>query len=78
MEIESGVTIGELSMTQGATSEIDSRARIGVRRWLEEAWRHGEIVADDDGLETNEPARRPNRFEVSRREAEAPARDVMH
>ncbi len=29
---------------------VASREQRRVRRWLEEAWRHGEIVADDDGL----------------------------
>ena len=37
---------------------VSSREQRRVRRWLEEAWRHGEIVADHDGLlpeETEEP-----------------------
>jgi len=47
----------------------------GVRRWLEDAWRHGEIVDDDDWVETIEPARQPNRFDVSHRAGEAADQD---
>ena len=72
MEMETVFADREPSMTTEAPQAADRRALAGVRRWLEEAWRHGEIVVDDDELETRGPARPSNRFEVSRREAEPP------
>ena len=35
-----------------APHEADRSAQLGVRRWLEDAWRHGEIIVDNDGLAT--------------------------
>jgi hypothetical protein len=32
-----------------------SQAQRSVRGWLEEAWRHGEVVADVDGLLHEQP-----------------------
>jgi hypothetical protein len=80
MESESVVVAGEARVVVevvDASPEVDSRASIGVRRWLEDAWRHGEIIVDNDGLEVAGPARQPNRFETSRRTAGAPEPGVM-
>jgi hypothetical protein len=35
-----------------------------VRQWLADAWRHGEVVADDDGACTAAAARPVDRFAV--------------
>jgi hypothetical protein len=45
----------------------------GLSRWLEEAWRHGEIVADHDGVlleRSDQP--RPDRFRPSHAEPADP------
>jgi len=76
MESETVFADGERPMTTESPREADRHALAGVRRWLEDAWRHGEIVVDDNALETREPIRPSNRFDVSRREAEAPKLDV--
>ena len=36
-----------------------------TRRWLEEAWRHGEVVADEDGPLAATPVRPVDRFVVA-------------
>ena len=48
---------------EGPTTSWETQ---GLRRWLEEAWRHGEIVADADGvlLEGSDQPR-PDRFRPS-------------
>jgi hypothetical protein len=43
----------------GPPLPVPSREQRRVRRWLEEAWRHGEIVADDDGLLPEEMKEQP-------------------
>jgi hypothetical protein len=77
MESESALVAGGAPAVVEASREADSRALIGVRRWLEDAWRHGEIIVDNDGLEVTEPTQRPNRFETSRRTVGAPEPGVM-
>jgi hypothetical protein len=76
MESEMVFADGELPVPPESPQAADRRALAGVQRWLEDAWRHGEIVVDDDALETREPDRPSNRFDVSRREAEAPESHV--
>ncbi len=52
-----------------------SQAQRSLRGWLEEAWRHGEIVADDDGLLHEQPSlARSNRFQTSYVEPPVPGR----
>lgn len=77
MESESVVFVGEASAVVEGSRDAESRALIGVRRWLEDAWRHGEVIVDNDGLEVTEPAQQPNRFETSRRTVGAPELGVM-
>jgi hypothetical protein len=77
MESETVVVAGEARVVIETPLEPDSRASIGVRRWLEDAWRHGEIIVDNDGLEVAGPAQQPNRFETARRPAGAPEPGVM-
>jgi hypothetical protein len=77
MELDTVLVADELPLTKDAPVEAESRALIGVRRWLEDAWRHGEIIVDNDGLEVTAPAQQPNRFEISQRSAGAPEPGVM-
>ena len=42
--------------------EVRGRA---IRRWLEEAWRHGEVVADEDRPFVATPVRPVDRFVVA-------------
>ncbi|MCC6627897.1 MAG: hypothetical protein IT340_10905 [Chloroflexi bacterium] len=46
-------------------SAVERRDRRAVRAWLEDAWRHGEVVNDDDGLEVAPLNPRHNRFSTS-------------
>jgi hypothetical protein len=76
MESETVFADGERPMATESPREADRHALAGVRRWLEDAWRHGEIVVDDNALETHEPTRPSNRFDVSHREDEAPEPNI--
>ena len=59
MEAEHAV-MPEVAGSRGALTE--RRDRRSVRAWLEDAWRHGEVVDDEDGLETAPPSPRHDRF----------------
>ena len=77
MESDVLIEVNETSSARNMAAQRTDSALTGVRRWLEDAWRHGEIVVDDDWLETLEPTRQPNRFDVSRHAGEAAEQEIV-
>jgi hypothetical protein len=54
----------------------DERAAHAVREWLEDAWRHGEVVADQDDRLLRLAPRRPARWDRAGRDVQLVLRAV--
>jgi hypothetical protein len=64
MDTGMGINHEDLSVLEETDPAADSRAALTVRRWLEEAWRHGEVVVDADGGMVTEQTWPPDRFHI--------------
>jgi hypothetical protein len=64
--METEITQGQswIGLPEKRQQTSDSGAAREVRRWLEDAWRHGEVLDDADGVLPSEPRRPVDRFFV--------------
>lgn len=61
--------IQDLVVRAERPSALERREVRAVREWLEDAWRHGEVVADGDGVVAESPLQSLDRFRAPSTEA---------